>query len=83
MMERPLGGCDPTIRESQGFQSAPRPQAEMTAMSGKKILIIDDDKQLQLGLAPRLKANGYWVGSAQSIGGWRQRVSQTAESLGQ
>ena len=33
-------------------------------MSGKKILIIDDDKQLLLGLSPRLKANGYWVTSA-------------------
>jgi two-component system KDP operon response regulator KdpE len=33
-------------------------------MSGKKILIIDDDKQLLLGLSPRLKANGYEVTSA-------------------
>jgi DNA-binding response OmpR family regulator len=33
-------------------------------MSGKKILIIDDDPQLLLGLAPRLKANGYSVVTA-------------------
>jgi DNA-binding response OmpR family regulator len=33
-------------------------------MSGKKILIIDDDKQLLLGLSPRLKANGYGMTSA-------------------
>jgi DNA-binding response OmpR family regulator len=33
-------------------------------MSGKKILIIDDDRQLQLGLSPRLRANGYQVNSA-------------------
>jgi len=33
-------------------------------MSGKKILIIDDVKQLLLGLSPRLKANGYGVTSA-------------------
>jgi DNA-binding response OmpR family regulator len=33
-------------------------------MSTKKILIIDDDRQLQLGLSPRLKANGYGVSSA-------------------
>jgi DNA-binding response OmpR family regulator len=33
-------------------------------MSAKKILIIDDDPQLLLGLAPRLKANGYSVVTA-------------------
>ena len=33
-------------------------------MSDKKILIIDDDQQLLLGLATRLKANGYGVISA-------------------
>jgi DNA-binding response OmpR family regulator len=33
-------------------------------MSGKNILVIDDDKQLLLGLSPRLKANGYLVTSA-------------------
>ena len=33
-------------------------------MSGKKILIIDDDQHLLLGLATRLKANGYAVVSA-------------------
>jgi DNA-binding response OmpR family regulator len=33
-------------------------------MSGKKILIIDDDPHLLLGLAARLKANGYAVTSA-------------------
>jgi two-component system KDP operon response regulator KdpE len=33
-------------------------------MSGKKILIIDDDPQLLLGLGPRLKANGYAVVTA-------------------
>lgn len=33
-------------------------------MSGKKILIIDDDQHLLLGLATRLKANGYGVISA-------------------
>ena len=33
-------------------------------MSGKKILIIDDDQHLLLGLATRLKANGYGVVSA-------------------
>ena len=33
-------------------------------MSNKKILIIDDDQQLLLGLATRLKANGYGVISA-------------------
>ena len=33
-------------------------------MSGKKILIIDDDQDLLLGLATRLKANGYGVVSA-------------------
>ncbi len=33
-------------------------------MSGKKILIIDDDQDLLLGLTPRLKANGYSVISA-------------------
>jgi two-component system KDP operon response regulator KdpE len=31
---------------------------------GKKILIVDDDSQLLLGLAPRLKANGYSVVTA-------------------
>jgi DNA-binding response OmpR family regulator len=30
-------------------------------MSGKKILIIDDDRHLMLGLTARLKANGYNV----------------------
>jgi DNA-binding response OmpR family regulator len=30
-------------------------------MSGKKILIIDDDQHLLLGLTARLKANGYRV----------------------
>jgi DNA-binding response OmpR family regulator len=30
-------------------------------MSGKKILIIDDDQDLRLGLTARLKANGYVV----------------------
>ena len=30
-------------------------------MTGKKILIIDDDQDLLLGLTPRLKANGYRV----------------------
>jgi DNA-binding response OmpR family regulator len=33
-------------------------------MRGKKILIIDDDQPLLLGLAARLKANGYVVISA-------------------
>ena len=33
-------------------------------MRGKKILIIDDDQHLLLGLAARLKANGYGVISA-------------------
>jgi DNA-binding response OmpR family regulator len=33
-------------------------------MSGKKILIIDDDQHLLLGLSARLKANGYIVTSA-------------------
>jgi two-component system KDP operon response regulator KdpE len=33
-------------------------------MSGKKILIIDDDKHLLLGLTARLNANGYRVVSA-------------------
>jgi len=33
-------------------------------MSGKKILIIDDDQHLLLGLTARLKANGYSVVSA-------------------
>ena len=33
-------------------------------MSAKKILIIDDDQQLLLGLTARLKANGYLVVSA-------------------
>jgi DNA-binding response OmpR family regulator len=33
-------------------------------MSGKKILIIDDDQHLVLGLTARLKANGYSVISA-------------------
>src|ERR1700743_2803351 len=33
-------------------------------MSGKKILIVDDDSQLLLGLTPRLKANGYGVVTA-------------------
>jgi DNA-binding response OmpR family regulator len=33
-------------------------------MSGKKILIVDDDQHLLLGLATRLKANGYGVISA-------------------
>jgi two-component system KDP operon response regulator KdpE len=33
-------------------------------MSSKKILIIDDDQHLLLGLATRLKANGYGVVSA-------------------
>src|ERR1700726_3415097 len=33
-------------------------------MSGKTILIIDDDQALLLGLTPRLKANGYRVISA-------------------
>ena len=33
-------------------------------MSGKKILIIDDDQPLLLGLSARLKANGYGVVSA-------------------
>ena len=33
-------------------------------MSGRKILIIDDDPNLTLGLAVRLKANGYSVASA-------------------
>jgi DNA-binding response OmpR family regulator len=33
-------------------------------MSGKKILIIDDDQHLLLGLTTRLKANGYCVISA-------------------
>jgi two-component system KDP operon response regulator KdpE len=30
-------------------------------MTGKKILIVDDDPQLLLGVTPRLKANGYSV----------------------
>jgi two-component system KDP operon response regulator KdpE len=34
-------------------------------MSGKKILIIDDDPQLLLGLTPRLKANGFSVVTAE------------------
>jgi two-component system KDP operon response regulator KdpE len=33
-------------------------------MNGKKILIVDDDQDLLLGLTPRLKANGYRVISA-------------------
>jgi two-component system KDP operon response regulator KdpE len=33
-------------------------------MNGKKILIVDDDQDLLLGLTPRLKANGYTVVSA-------------------
>lgn len=33
-------------------------------MSGKKILIVDDDPQLLLGLSPRLKANGYTIVAA-------------------
>jgi two-component system KDP operon response regulator KdpE len=33
-------------------------------VSAKKILIIDDDQQLLLGLTARLKANGYLVVSA-------------------
>ena len=33
-------------------------------MSGKKVLIIDDDHDLLLGLSARLKANGYRVVSA-------------------
>jgi two-component system KDP operon response regulator KdpE len=33
-------------------------------MSGKRILIIDDDQHLLLGLTARLKANGYNVVSA-------------------
>jgi DNA-binding response OmpR family regulator len=33
-------------------------------MSGKKILIIDDDQHLLVGLSARLKANGYKVSSA-------------------
>jgi DNA-binding response OmpR family regulator len=33
-------------------------------MSGKTILIVDDDQHLLLGLTPRLKANGYAVISA-------------------
>jgi putative two-component system response regulator len=33
-------------------------------MSEKKILIVDDDQPLLLGLTPRLKANGYKVFSA-------------------
>jgi two-component system KDP operon response regulator KdpE len=33
-------------------------------MSGKKILIIDDDPHLLLGLTPRLTANGYSVVTA-------------------
>jgi len=31
---------------------------------GKKILIVDDDPQLLLGLTPRLKANGYGIVTA-------------------
>ena len=33
-------------------------------MNGRKILIVDDDQDLLLGLTPRLKANGYRVISA-------------------
>jgi DNA-binding response OmpR family regulator len=33
-------------------------------MSGKKILVIDDDQHLLLGLTPRLQAHGYKVVSA-------------------
>jgi DNA-binding response OmpR family regulator len=33
-------------------------------MSGKKILIVDDDPHLLLGLAPRLKASSYTVVTA-------------------
>jgi putative two-component system response regulator len=33
-------------------------------MSGKKILIVDDDPDLLLGLAPRLQANSYRVVTA-------------------
>ena len=33
-------------------------------MGEKKILIVDDDQHLVLGLTPRLKANGYQVVSA-------------------
>jgi len=33
-------------------------------VSGKKILIVDDDQHLLLGLTARLKANGYGVVSA-------------------
>src|ERR1700679_642757 len=35
-----------------------------TPMSGKKILIIDDDQHLLMGLTARLEANGYSVVSA-------------------
>lgn len=33
-------------------------------MNGKKILIVDDDSQLLLGLSPRLRANSYSVVTA-------------------
>jgi DNA-binding response OmpR family regulator len=33
-------------------------------MNGKKILVVDDDRHLLMGLTPRLKANGYTVVSA-------------------
>ena len=33
-------------------------------MNGKKILIVDDDKEMLLGLTVRLRANGYDVTSA-------------------
>ena len=33
-------------------------------MSGKKILVVDDDSQLLLGLSPRLRANSYSVVTA-------------------
>jgi two-component system KDP operon response regulator KdpE len=36
-------------------------------LSGKKILIIDDDRDLLLGLTPRLKVNGYQVSCATDV----------------
>ena len=50
-------------------------------MSGRKILIIDDDPDLTLGLAIRLKANGYSVASAADAVMALTRVRQEQPAL--
>jgi len=50
-----LGEHVESVQASQGFGK------EGTSMTGKKILIVEDDQDLVMGLSVRLRANGYDV----------------------